>query len=155
MASSTQSQAFPLFPLLPKELRLQIWTDALPAPQVLDLALTHRERGNERKILNRSWVADCHWTTKTPPEHSQLPYVNQEARQVFLYSYIRTSISDRAIPRLGRHVWIDYSRDTLYFTQRNGINLVRWFNGEFEQGGPHPPKKELLLEFEQGAAYSY
>ncbi|KAE9368099.1 hypothetical protein N431DRAFT_429311 [Stipitochalara longipes BDJ] len=147
MASTTQSLTFHLFPLLPKELRLQIWTHALPPPQVLDLALTHRERGDEGRILNRGWVALCNWTTKTPPEHSQLPYVNQEARQVFLDSHVQTSISDQAIPSLGRHVWIDYSRDTLYFTKRNGTNLSRWFAGQFEQGGPHPPPKALLLEF--------
>ena len=149
MASTTQSQTFHLFPLLPKELRLQIWKHALPTPQILDLALTHRERGNEGKILGPGWVGLCNWTTKTPPSHPQLPYVNQEARGVFLDSYTRTSISDQAIPSLGRHVWIDHSRDTLYFTKRNGINLSRWFTGQFEQGGPHPPAKALLLEFEK------
>jgi 2EXR family len=63
--------SFPLFPLLPPEIRLQIWTSALPAP---------REIGP---------IDIC---TQTPPSASQnrdpvLLSVNQESRSVALRHY--------------------------------------------------------------------
>jgi hypothetical protein len=123
-----ESPRFELFPLLPKELRLQIWKDALPDPQVLELVTTGLQRDPSSPTPNHAtwrWMGTS--ALKIP-----LLGVSQEARTVALKAYERLPISK---PLDAKYAWLffDYSRDTFYLSVESWEELLEMVDGEYSE----------------------
>jgi hypothetical protein len=122
------SPRFERFPLLPKELRLQIWKNALPDPQVLELVTTGLQRDPSSSTSNHAtWRWKGTSALKIP-----LLGVSQEARTVALESYERLPISK---PLDSKYAWpfFDYSRDTFYFSVDNWKEFLEMVDGEYSR----------------------
>jgi 2EXR family len=105
--------SFPLFPLLPPEIRLQIWTSALPGP---------REIG----------PIDIY--TQTPPSPSQncdpvLLSVNEESRSVALRHYTRRDVSHLNYWSSKDHFtyphYISFSQDILTYPSTHLVQFLQ------------------------------
>lgn len=117
MANATSSPAtFPLFPRLPKEIRLQIWELALPGARIVELTCTT----NKHPIWGDpeiSWV----WTTDVAsPPHL---YVNLEARDTALRSYDPVDVWECTSFPSGR-TFVDYSKDMFFFHEEDFMDLL-------------------------------
>jgi hypothetical protein len=104
---------FPLFPLLPPEIRLQIWTSALPGP---------REIG----------PIDIY--TQTPPSPSQnrdpvLLSVNQESRSVVLRQYTPREISHlqywSSKDKFPYPKYISFAHDILHYSSTHLVQFLQ------------------------------
>ncbi|KAN0115559.1 hypothetical protein V8E51_005103 [Hyaloscypha variabilis] len=144
MKNGSPATTFGLLPHLLPELRLEVWEHALPPPQILDLALTDRRRGRVLPLSYQNWGTTSTWTTRAAPP---IPLVNHEAYQVFLKSYDRTYIWDDPIARIGKSIWIDYSRDTVYFSRENFKRLIRCITGQTATGERYPPQMTSPFDF--------
>jgi hypothetical protein len=78
--SASQPRSFILFPMLPVELRLQIWKLALPGPRIVEVYL-------DRVVpdLDRSFYHEDILRVNTPPP--ALMHVNRESRSIALEKY--------------------------------------------------------------------
>ncbi|KAL2074757.1 hypothetical protein VTL71DRAFT_8536 [Oculimacula yallundae] len=130
MASTTPSspQDFPLFPLLPAELRLKIWRRALPGPRVLHLH--HNPLINHLVTANRA---------------PSLLYTSYEAR-VEALRFLKLFFDPRwdeatAATRHFPYVYINPQIDTFYFPILNNRALPS------VAVVPPPPPPSLVLPF--------
>lgn len=118
---------FHQFPLLPKELRVQIWKNALPEPRIIELNLidklhptlylwqTHGEDDNE-------FV----WETASPPINIPLLRASREARLATLESYENKGIYYHGT-NTWTYVYVDFSRDTFYLNRDEHMHVMCGF----------------------------
>lgn len=58
--TSTEGPAeFTVFPRLPEEVRLMIWTKALPGPRVVELEYHQREKDHEESWVEGHFTSSC------------------------------------------------------------------------------------------------
>lgn len=89
--------SFPLFPLLPTELRLKIWGHASPLPRIIEL----------------SWPPEEHSKARSPISKTAPPSVIQacrESRYEFIGHYDELEFRDS--PQV---ILVNYSQDTVFF----------------------------------------
>lgn len=101
----SDNHTFHQFPLLPKELRLQVWKHALPGPRVLDLRVSNRNATTGQQRISRS---ECAWVTQTAEPCPVILKVCHESRTVGL------SDQDMSEPLFAtkspcQAVWVDFS----------------------------------------------
>jgi len=147
MKNGPRAATFELFPDLLPELRLEIWAHALPPENIIELAITHKNRSRYPRLALLQTGSASTWHIKTVPESSILRIVNHEARQVFLSHYSRTFIRDDPKFMRARPVWIDYRRDTIHFSKSNVDRLIRCITGEKVDGGNFPLHARFPFDF--------
>ncbi|PMD38750.1 hypothetical protein L207DRAFT_513241 [Hyaloscypha variabilis F] len=121
---------FPLFPLLPLDLRLEIWQHTHPPPRNVILSFPQTRRTRAR-IPN--W--DKQWPfPRLPYSHFITLLINRESRAFFLshYQLIFSDFPcDEKKKKEGRKAgwWFDARRDSLCFG--DGVRGLRWFMATF------------------------
>ncbi|KAG4442938.1 hypothetical protein IFR05_001551 [Cadophora sp. M221] len=127
---TSQDLFFTLFPLLPKELRLEIWKRALPPPRLIEFRFTDTA-SPDRVLLGG---LDCHgewaWVASTEPVALSLLLVNTEARDVTSKSYELVGIRNQC-QAVGDCMHIDFSRDTIYLARYSQERLLDVLSGRF------------------------
>jgi hypothetical protein len=98
------TEVFTLFPLLPKELRLQIWEEVAAQPRILELTCTP----TSSSLPEGRWMSH----TKTP----SIFQVCSESQEIALASYSVLKFSDGQIGIPPKPpLYIDFEVDTLWF----------------------------------------
>ncbi|PVH74001.1 hypothetical protein DL98DRAFT_40963 [Cadophora sp. DSE1049] len=131
--TNMQPQTFHPFPLLPKELRMEIWKLALPDPRITELSFMCtddplRLPRRYRRTSRGAWS----WMATATPITFPLIHINVEARAYALSTYELCGIPNQSDPT--RHpMYIDFSKDTIFITReaqdRLGEVLVGNYRG--------------------------
>ncbi|KAK4459753.1 hypothetical protein QBC42DRAFT_289189, partial [Cladorrhinum samala] len=126
-----QPAGFPLFGLLPAELRCQIWEEAMPGPRVLmlelprcPLLLPYRSAGTVRGFLGHGGRGNVFACRAPPPALLQ---VNSESRAAALRHY-RLGLAPRGHP--SPRIYVSLERDVIalgdeVMRSAQGRNLFR------------------------------
>ena len=112
-----QLGTFHPFPLLPKELRLEIWKLALPDPRVIELSLLRSDY--PLRLPQRYYRASrgaWWWVASASPTTFPLIRTNAEARSIALASYERCEILNRN-DTVRHPMYINFSKDTIFVTR--------------------------------------
>jgi hypothetical protein len=116
------------FPLLPKELRVQIWKEALPEPRVIELKLVDKLHPTLYTWQVPKDDNEFVWKTTSPPISIPLLRVSREARLATLEWY-----ENRGLYYHGTDTWtcvyVDFSRDTFYLNIDENVHLIVGFEG--------------------------
>lgn len=137
MPISSQGDTFTLFPLLPKELRVQIWNHAL-SPRVIPF---HRDRDQGRFAGTRP--AKFMALTTFNPSLEIIPRVCAESLAIFQKKYMEWDVWD---VRKGVSVTkIDPDQDVVYFSHGFAGNIDHKLLGEFASQYPIQTKRIKTL----------
>ncbi|EKD12723.1 uncharacterized protein L3040_006874 [Drepanopeziza brunnea f. sp. 'multigermtubi'] len=114
--SAREEPEFTVFKNLPLELRILIWKESIPEPNIVRINYKYHLRIPDAKPDD---FTVCY-------EIPAILHTNQEARRA------AESVYDKAFPKnLGRYVYFDWSRDVLVF--RTEIAASRFFGFEMVQ----------------------
>jgi hypothetical protein len=127
MQSSSQGDTFTKFPLLPKELRLKIWTYAL-TPRVISF---HRDRDRGHFVGDRAYKFMA--LTTLNPSHEIIPRVCVESSAISQKRYMDWEVWD--IRKNVSTTKFDPDHDVVYFSHEfaraTDHLLLRDFAGQF------------------------
>jgi hypothetical protein len=132
-----RSGKFTLFPQLPLEIREMIWVNAIPEPRLIEISCresTKPRDGVERTMFitktmppqpYRDQAPQTYFTARPiPHEYPALLRTTSESRAVMLNIYRPCFAKEFG----GRPIYIDLSRDTIYFG--NPISLLSFYGIE-------------------------
>ncbi|KAH7399755.1 hypothetical protein BKA64DRAFT_464407 [Cadophora sp. MPI-SDFR-AT-0126] len=130
--SGCENLTFTLFPLLPKELRLEIWKLALPAPRLIELTFTDTEWPSRRLLTSQDRPGAWAWIASTNNVTLTLLRVNAEARDLTLSCYDLVPIQNET-HSVGQRMYIDFCRDTIYLARYSQERLFDVSDGRFAE----------------------
>jgi hypothetical protein len=137
MASTGPLQSFTLFPELPFELRLKIWSFIAPGPRVVGINYRN-QRAKRRGISVTFYHNRAGWTSPDPVPI--ILHISQESRTEGLKS-LKTTFGSHWFPG---EVYFDFEKDTLHFANGKGMDYLN------SNSGP----SDYLLDVFSGGGYS-